>query len=201
MCGSVAITLSIVHFTVSRCRVVPAVTLAFALTRGSSNEEMRIGAKPPISVQRVMISLQQPHCMKIQAASGFFEYFDSEITEPPWWPALGFSLKPQSAGARSAFGVSGRCGCQRPRTLESSASRPGKNSSQLCTSATWPECIISNWPSQVDAVELGGDILSSSWYHCSPSTPCASLPANFLSLVKTEPPWPQTAWVQSHSSE
>src|SRR5260221_13497548 len=171
MCGSVAITLSIVHFTVSRCRVVPAVTLAFALTRGSSNEEMRIGARALASVQRVMISLQQPHCRKIQAASGFFEYYDSEITEPPWWPALGFSLKPQSAGARSAFGTSGWAGCQRPRTLESVASRPGKDSSLLFTIANWPECIMSNWPAQVDAVVVGGDILSRPGYHCSPAAP------------------------------
>ena len=44
-------------------------------------------------------------------------------------------------------------------TLELSASRPGKNSSQLCTSATWPECIISNWPSQVEAVRVRRRVL------------------------------------------
>src|SRR5436305_13289064 len=98
MSGSDAITLLMVHSTVSRWRVVPGPTLAFALTRGSAKEEMRIGAKPPVSVQRVMISLQQPHCMKIQAASGFFEYLESEMPAPPWWPALGLSLKPASVG-------------------------------------------------------------------------------------------------------
>src|SRR5947208_2168428 len=83
MSGSDAMALSIVHFTVARWRVVPGPTTALALTRGSSKEEMRMGAKPPISVQRVMISFEQAHCMKIQAASGFFEYFDSARIEPP----------------------------------------------------------------------------------------------------------------------
>src|SRR5215470_8540378 len=156
-------TLLIVHFTTSRWRVVPAITLALALTRGSSKQELRVGAKPPASVQRVMISLQVAHCMKIQAASRFLEYFGSEIGEPPWCPASGLSLKPQSAGLRSEIGVSGFAGSQRPRTLESSASRPGKNSSQLCTIATWPECIISNCPSQFEAVEFGGAFFRSSW--------------------------------------
>src|SRR5581483_10688851 len=96
-----------VHFTMSRCRVVPAWTLAFAFTRGSSKQELRVGAKPPVKVQRVMISLQVPHCMKIHAASGFFEYLERAIGEPPWCPAFGFSLKPQSPGERSATGVNG----------------------------------------------------------------------------------------------
>src|SRR5262249_42492976 len=95
----------------------------------------------------------------------------------------------------------GFAGSHRPRTLESSASRPGKNSSQLCTRATWPECIISNCPSHVEAVEFGGATVRSSWYHSSPLTACSSLPANFLSLPKIDPPWPHTACVQSHSSE
>src|SRR6185503_9092172 len=99
------------------------------------------------------------------------------------------------------LGVSGFAGSHRPLTLESSASRLGKNSAQLWTSATWPETIIPSWPSQVEAVELGGDILRISWYHLRPATARASLPTNFLSLRNTEPPWPQTAWVQSHSSE
>jgi hypothetical protein len=44
---------------------------------------LRIGAKPPTSVHWVMISLQQPHCMKIHAASLFLEYLDSEMHGPP----------------------------------------------------------------------------------------------------------------------
>src|SRR6185437_35704 len=167
-----------VHFTTSRWRVVPAITFAFALTRGSSKQELRVGANPPASVHRVMISLQVPHCMKIQAASRFLEYFDSAIGDPPWCPAFGFSLNPQSAGDRNEICVNGLAGSQRPRTLESSASRPGKNSSQLCTNATCPECIISNWPSQFEAVEFGGAFFRSSWYHFRPATPCSSLPEN-----------------------
>ena len=31
--------------------------------------------------------------MKIQAASGFFEYFDSDIGEPPWWPTFGILVE------------------------------------------------------------------------------------------------------------
>ena len=58
---------------------------------------MRIGAKPPPSVQRVMMSFEQAHCMKIQAASMFFEYFDRPRIEPPWWPQFGISPKPASA--------------------------------------------------------------------------------------------------------
>ncbi len=73
MSGSDAITLSIVHLTISRWRVVPGTTLALAFTRWSAKEDSRIGAKPPARVHWVMISLQQAHCMKIQAASWFLE--------------------------------------------------------------------------------------------------------------------------------
>ena len=76
--------MSIVHLTVSRWRVVPGPTTAFALTRGSVKEEMRIGAKPPPRVETgAMTSLEQAHCMNSQAASWFFEYFDSAMIEPP----------------------------------------------------------------------------------------------------------------------
>src|SRR5215469_10024645 len=194
-------TLLMVHLTISRWRVVPAITLALALTRRSSKHELRVGANPPASVQWVMISLQVLHCMKIQAASRFLEYFESAIDEPPWCAAFGFSLKPQSACGRNDTGLRGFAGSHRPRTLESSASKPGKNSSQLCTSATWPESIVRNCPSQVESVEFGGAYFRSSWYHCRPATPSPSLPGNFLSLAKIEPPWPHTAWLQSHSSE
>src|SRR5271169_4257422 len=118
MSGSDAITLSIVHFTISRWRVVPGPTLAFALTRGSAKEDRRIGAKPPSSVQRVMISFEQAHCIKIQAAAGFFEYLESAITEPPSCAKFGISPKPASAGERSAFAVSGLAGSHRPLTFE-----------------------------------------------------------------------------------
>src|SRR5208282_1671480 len=189
-CGSVAMTLLMVHLTMSRWRVVPAIPLALALTRGSSKHELRVGVNPPASVQRVMISLQVLHCMKIPAASRFLEYFESAIDEPPWCAAFGFSLKPQSAAGRNDTGVKGFAGSHRPRTLESFASKPGKSSSQLWTNATLPECIIWNCPSHVEAVELGGAYFRSSWYHFRPATPCSSLPENFLSLAKIEPPWP-----------
>src|ERR1044071_8756145 len=103
---------------------------------GSVKQELRVGAKPPAKVQRVMIALEVLHCIKIQAASRFFECLDRAMIEPPWWAALGFSSKPQSLGERNDAGVRGFAGSQRPRTLELSASRPGKCSLQPCTSAT-----------------------------------------------------------------
>src|SRR5262249_21094208 len=161
MSGSDAMTLSIVHLTVSRCRVVPGPTLALALTRGSSKAELRVGAKPPSSVQRVMISFEQAHCMKSQAASMCFEYLDSARIDPPWWPTLGISPKPASAGGGTpTIEAVGGWGCHSPFTFESLGARPGKTTAQLWTSATWPDCIIWNWPSQVEAVDCAGACFS-----------------------------------------
>ena len=63
--------------------MVPVITLALALTAGSIKQELRVGANPPAKVQRVMVALQVPHCMKTQAASRFLEYFDRASSEPP----------------------------------------------------------------------------------------------------------------------
>ena len=42
-------------------------------------------------MQRLRIGFDVAHCMKSQAASGLFEYFDTASEEPPWWPTPGIS--------------------------------------------------------------------------------------------------------------
>ena len=74
MSGSEPMALLMVHSIAGKWRVVPGPTLAAASTRGSLNEERRIGEAPPPSVEtRAMTSGEQTHCMKIQAASWFLE--------------------------------------------------------------------------------------------------------------------------------
>src|SRR3546814_1272118 len=65
MSGSDPMAFSIVHFTASKCRVVPGPTLAFSRTRGSEKEDSRMGdAPPPRMEERALTSFEQTHCMK-----------------------------------------------------------------------------------------------------------------------------------------
>ena len=150
-----------------------------------------------------MISFEQAHCMNSHAASMFFEYFDRPRIEPPWWPIFGISPKPASATARKPacrrVGLAGF-----PQALDlgivgieaGEELVPGIDEGDLARlhhlELAVPGRVRSTAPARSSA---------------SPDTtagrvmPCSSLPLNFLSVPKIEPPWPHTAWVQSHSSE
>ena len=86
MSGSEAMSLSMIHFdhgqVAGGARTDDGL---FLHARVARRTRCASGAKPPSSVQRVMMSFEQAHCMKSQAASMFFEYFDRPRIEPPWW--------------------------------------------------------------------------------------------------------------------